>query len=101
MLPPPEQPLWPVHGSDNYWALARELANNATAIAKLLAVHVPDLHGMCRACTRPGTGYRHTRWPCPVAALALLARDIRAGTGARKLAVVNAVAAGPEGRSDE
>ncbi|GAA5120587.1 hypothetical protein GCM10023320_28080 [Pseudonocardia adelaidensis] len=70
--------------------LARELADNATAVATSLAVRVPDEHGRCRCCTRPGTGYR-------VASLALLARDIRARVTARWLMVVNDAATGHEG----
>ncbi len=83
------------HSADDY-PFARELANNATAIATLLAAHVPDEHGMCRTCTRPGSGYRHTPWPCPVASLALLARDIWARATARRLIVANGAATGPE-----
>ena len=74
--------------ADDY-PFVRELANNATAVAALLALRTPDEHGMCHTCTRPGTGYRHTPWPCPVASLALLARDIRARVTGRKLIVVN------------
>lgn len=32
----------------------------------LLALHLPDEKGRCRACTAPGTGVPHDPWPCAV-----------------------------------
>jgi hypothetical protein len=80
--------------ADGYWSIARELATNGHAIATLLARHTANGDGMCSACGRPGTGFRHIVWPCPVAALALLAKDIRNGTLTTLL--VNGTATGSE-----
>jgi hypothetical protein len=63
---------------NDYRSLVDELARNPAAVARLLAEHQPDEDGLCRACTRGGTGYRYVQWPCPVGAVALAARDPQA-----------------------
>lgn len=45
-------------------ALARELARLPGVTQRLLAAHVADAHGRCRACTTPGTGLPGAQWPC-------------------------------------
>ena len=58
--------------------LAVELARRPDITQRLLALHVPDGHGRCRACTTPGTGRPAAVWPCVLhfyaAAAAELAR---------------------------
>jgi hypothetical protein len=44
--------------------LARELAGLPEITGRLLALHVPDGQGRCRACTTPGTGMPGAAWPC-------------------------------------
>jgi hypothetical protein len=83
-------------GADAYRPIAQELATNGHAIATLLAQHTANSDGMCSACGRPGTGFRHIAWPCPVAALALLAKDIRDGKLTAMLG--NGAATGSEGQ---
>jgi hypothetical protein len=68
-----------VRTADDYWSFVKELSQNMGAVERLLAMHVADRNGMCRSCGRPGYGSRCTLWPCPVASIALVARDIRAG----------------------
>jgi hypothetical protein len=63
---------------NDYRSLVDELARNPAAVARLLAEHQPAEDGLCRACTRGGTGYRYVEWPCPVGAVALAARDTQA-----------------------
>ena len=46
--------------------VARELAGLPGVAQRLLALHVPDGRGKCRACTRPGTGLPGAPWPCPL-----------------------------------
>jgi hypothetical protein len=48
-------------------------------IARLLAEHVPDEHGRCRGCGRPGTGIPYLLAPCDLWNVADAARKIRAG----------------------
>jgi len=43
---------------------AAALARNRHAVRRLLELHVSDEHGMCRGCTKGGTGLPGTRWPC-------------------------------------
>lgn len=44
--------------------LAVELARQPETTQRLLALHVPDGNGRCRACTTPGTGRPAAPWPC-------------------------------------
>jgi hypothetical protein len=53
------------------------LADMPDVIAALLAEHVPDDRGLCRACGIPGTGTPHLRWPCPLRIIADTARKLR------------------------
>jgi hypothetical protein len=48
-------------------ALAVFLAGQPTAVARLLAEHVDDGRGDCRACSLPQGGY--VPWPCTLAAV--------------------------------
>lgn len=41
---------------------------------RLITTHIPDDHGRCRGCTRPGYGTPYLRWPCTPYALAALAQ---------------------------
>ena len=64
---------------DAQWqAMAEILAamNDGTA-ARLVAAHVPDQAGRCRACTTAGTGTPSARWPCRTRVLADRAQAIR------------------------
>jgi hypothetical protein len=54
--------------------LAAELAPMVDVWERLLAQHVPDRAGRCRACTKGGTGLPSTPWPCSIHGLAELAR---------------------------
>lgn len=60
--------------------LARELESQPGIVDALLAAHVPDDRGRCRACTRPGTGIPGASWPCALHfyATAARAKDRRA-----------------------
>jgi hypothetical protein len=40
------------------------LTAHPDAVERLIAEHVPDDHGRCRGCTRPGTGVPGEHWPC-------------------------------------
>lgn len=57
--------------------LARELAGLAGVPQRLLALHVPDRHRRCRACTTPGTGIPSAPWPCVLHFYATAAEQIR------------------------
>ncbi|WP_214403531.1 hypothetical protein [Pseudonocardia lacus] len=46
----------------------------ATAVGTLLAQHVDDGRGYCRACSLPQAG--PSRWPCTLRAAAVAARDL-------------------------
>lgn len=61
-------------------ALARELAQLPGVARRLLAAHVPDGHGRCRACTTPGTGLPGARWPCALHFYAAAAQQLHAQT---------------------
>lgn len=56
---------------------ARELANLPGVAQRLLAEHLPDGRGRCRACTRPGTGIPGTAWPCALQLYAAAAVEIQ------------------------
>lgn len=56
--------------------LERELARQPEATQRLLAAHVPDEHGRCRACTTPGTGRPAAEWPCVLHFYASAAQEI-------------------------
>jgi hypothetical protein len=63
--------------------LARELARMPGVPQRLLAVHVPDEHGRCRACTASGTGLPDGKWPCALHFYASAAEECRRHAGAR------------------
>ena len=44
--------------------LVQELRAMPKVVAALLATHIPDERGKCRACTKPGTGIPNEPWPC-------------------------------------
>ena len=56
------------------WGVVRELAPMVEVWGTLLAEHQPDEAGMCRRCTRGGTGIPAVVWPCPLYVLADQAR---------------------------
>lgn len=56
---------------------AQELAAQPDLTERLLALHVPDRLGRCRACTRPGTGRPSAPWPCVLYFYATAATQIR------------------------
>jgi hypothetical protein len=58
--------------------IARELADLPGMTQRLLALHVPDAHGRCRACTTPGTGAPGAAWPCSLHFYATAAEQIYA-----------------------
>ncbi len=64
-------------GVDDFWGVVAALADNPAAVAQLLAEHQPDSDGLCRSCTRGGTGLRYVQWLCPVGRVALLADSRR------------------------
>lgn len=43
--------------------------------SRLLAAHVPNERGRCKACTAPGYGTPHEMWPCVVHTIAASAAD--------------------------
>jgi hypothetical protein len=47
-------------------------------IETLLSTHVPNVDGLCRACTTPGRGTPQKKWPCSMWSLADAARQARA-----------------------
>jgi hypothetical protein len=54
--------------------VAAELAPMVEVWQRLLAQHVPDRTGFCRACTKGGTGLPTTPWPCVIHGIADMAR---------------------------
>ena len=62
-------------------ALARELARLPGVTQRLLALHVSDGRGRCRACTTPGTGLPGAEWPCALHFYASAAEDVRQQLG--------------------
>jgi hypothetical protein len=62
-----------------YWEFARMLADVPGMLDKLAARHIPDSSGRCQACTRLGYGWPSATWPCSMARLVDLARQIRCG----------------------
>jgi hypothetical protein len=58
--------------------VAAELARMPALVARLLAEHVSDEHGLCRGCGRPGTGTPHVPSPCDLWIVADAARRLRA-----------------------
>ncbi|MGD9697289.1 MAG: hypothetical protein AB7V42_16705 [Thermoleophilia bacterium] len=56
--------------------IAWELAGLPGIVARLLALHVPDAHGRCRACTTGGTGVPGAAWPCGLHFYATAAQEI-------------------------
>jgi 2-keto-3-deoxy-galactonokinase len=63
----------PIHAPGS---IASTLAGMPDVIARILANHVPDDRGRCRACGMPGTGTPYVRWPCSLASVAEVARRI-------------------------
>lgn len=57
--------------------IALELAGLPGITQRLLVLHVPDGHGRCRACTRPGIGMPGAAWPCSLHFYATAAAQIR------------------------
>jgi hypothetical protein len=57
--------------------VAQELARMPGVAQRLLAVHLPDGQGRCRACTTPGTGVPGAPWPCALHFYATAAEEIR------------------------
>jgi hypothetical protein len=47
-----------------------ELAQMPDLAERLAEAHRPNAHGQCLACTRPGVGTAHVRWPCGLYRLA-------------------------------
>lgn len=64
--------------------LARVLARMPGVPQRLLAVHVADDHGRCRACTAPGTGLPDAKWPCALHFYASAAEEFRRQADARR-----------------
>ena len=62
--------------------LAWELARMPGVPQRLLAVHVSDGHGRCRACTASGTGLPDAKWPCALYFYASAAEEFRRQAGA-------------------
>ena len=60
---------------DQLSALAAFLTGEPTAVTALLAAHVDDGHGRCRACTVGGQR-GHATWPCSLFGAASAARAI-------------------------
>jgi hypothetical protein len=63
--------------------IARELAGLPGIVARLLVLHVPDLHGRCRGCTTAGTGAPGAAWPCGLHFYATAAEKIHRRDGER------------------
>lgn len=57
--------------------VAHALAGLAGVPQRLLAAHVSDGRGRCRACTAAGTGLPSARWPCALHFYAAAAEEIR------------------------
>jgi hypothetical protein len=55
---------------------AGELARMPDVVARLVAAHQPDEHGLCRGCTTPGVGTPLVRWPCGLHGLAAEAAQV-------------------------
>lgn len=55
---------------DDWTELATQLAVMPGTWRRLLALHVPDGDGRCRACTTPGLGTPRDPWPCSLCRLA-------------------------------
>ena len=66
------------HGAAHSFEVAALfIAAQPGGVDRLLSEHRPDEHGLCRGCTRPGTGVPHMQWPCSVARLAQVAARLR------------------------
>lgn len=63
---------------DPIHALAVFLAAEPDATGRLLALHVPDVAGHCRACTLDGRA-GHWTWPCRISLGARAARRLLTG----------------------
>ena len=58
---------------DDYTVLVKELSALGDTVQRLIRIHSPNGHGLCTACTTPGTGTARVPHPCPIRALADLA----------------------------
>jgi hypothetical protein len=57
--------------ADARWEMAvDELARMPDVAERLARAHLPNEHGQCVACTKPGVGTAHVRWPCGLYRLA-------------------------------
>lgn len=63
--------------------VAAELAQMVDVWQRLLAEHVPDRHGLCRTCTKGGTGLPSTPWPCSIHGIAEMAQRRHDGAAER------------------
>jgi hypothetical protein len=76
---PADQTGRTTEGAESYRRVVAQLAQMPDVIGQLLQDHEADSTGRCRACTKSGTGYRVTAYPCPLARLARAALEIRQG----------------------
>lgn len=58
----------------------RELARLPITTANLIAAHQPTADGLCRGCTRGGTGQPHRPWPCTLNHVATAAARVAANS---------------------
>ena len=65
-------------GSAVWLSFVEVLSTCPDMIDRLMATHLPDDTGLCRACTVPGRGSPYRRWPCALWTLADSARRVRA-----------------------
>jgi hypothetical protein len=62
---------------DQWAGLVQQLSRMPDAIERLAAEHMPDAALRCVACTTPGRGTAHVRWPCGLRRLADAALETR------------------------
>ena len=64
---------------DEQWQAMAEIlaAMNDGTVGRIVAAHVSDERGRCRACTTAGTGTPSAHWPCRTRLLADRAQAIR------------------------
>ena len=69
----------PDHGRSisAWWGIAAEVAQSAALVKWLLGEHTPTGDRLCRGCGRPGDGSPAVLWPCSLAGVALVARQMR------------------------
>ena len=61
-----------------WMSIAGEIAKSPNLVATLLREHTATAEGLCARCGRAGRGTPWLRWPCPLAAVALVADRMRA-----------------------